>query len=137
MFPLEVVSEKFQNDGYVPLPLPYLVGMLTKQKILQGFFPRDIQTVELIDPHCFFAHRDREYAPCLRRIDGEIKLCLSEYMSNHTVNASGRISPSSVRFLVCESKEERFEEVIGEEVKEDKKETPYEYHIRMTTAKIG
>lgn len=134
----DVVFEKFITTGYRPLSLPYLLGLLQKQKLVWSFFPRDIQSVEIIDPRCTLKRLNATHSVCLRRVGTQIVLSLSEYVQDGFVNASRRISPRAVRFLVEEIPEETRPYLYKDEQKSSvRKETDYERHIRLTTGMIG
>lgn len=138
MYSTDVVFEKFITTGYRPLPLPYLLGLLQKQKLVWSFFPRDIQSVEIIDPRCTLKRLSAIHSVCLRRVGAQIVLSLSEYIQDGFVNASRRISPQAVRFLVEKIPEEEHSHFYEEEQEASvRKETAYERHMRLTTKMIG
>ncbi len=134
----DVVVEAFKKDTYTPLPLPYLLGLLQKQKVVWSFFPRYIQSIEMIDPLCALVRLRSEHSVCLRRIDGKIVLALSEYVQDGLVNASQRLSPTSVQFLVGKLPEERHDIVLSTESTDtEREESVIERHLRLTNAMIG
>lgn len=134
----DVIVDAFKKEKTILLPLPYLLGLLQKQKVVWSFFPRYIQSIEMIDPLCTLVRLGSEHSVCLRRIDGKIVLALSEYVQDGMVNASQRLSPTSVQFLVGKLPEE--DETVStytNSIDTVRQETAIERHLRLTNAMIG
>lgn len=141
----EVVNE-LEKDKLQTLPLPYLLGLFSLKEKLASFFPQGILSLEIFDEQLHLFRFNRKKSLCIKMKKGNLILCISEYIENETVNASGRISPNTILFP-CDYTEkiseeasqmtERVEAPEEKQVFKEEDETPEARHNRLANTQIG
>lgn len=100
----EVLLDTFIKQNKEPLGLPYLLALLREQHYIKSFF-YGIRFLEILDMKMLFEKAGIWHSVCLKKQKERIVLGISEYVASDKdgrilINQSGRISTSSVRFLV-------------------------------------
>lgn len=125
--PFEKVVQEIEKEGTHPLSFPYLLGLFfSNSSQFLRLFNTGIQSIELLDKDLQFFRFRREKSFCIKMRKGTLVLCVSEYIADGLVNASGRISPKTITFPCSPVEKESFEKELSEEKR-----------IRLTTGLIG